>query len=377
MEYLKELRMNRIHYAGPSITEVEQAVIKEVMHEQNWYCEPYKCVESFEKEFAAFHDRKYALMTTNCTSALFLTLKALGIGPGDEVIVPDLTWIASVSPVVALGATPVFVDVTKDWVVDVEKVERAVTRKTAAVIAVDLYGNMPNYEKLIKELEPIPVFEDAAEAFGSQQFQKRAGSFGYASVFSFHRTKTLTTGEGGMLLTDNDGLYYDCKRLRDSGREACCSYTIKKHSMKYLPTNLQGALGYAQLQRAGQLIQIKRHILATYREALKGLAVRLNHEPESTINGAWVTGVNWDRNVYDIESNEMEQKLLEYNIPAKRFFRPLSLQPVFMRDPQSICVEASRLYQFSITLPSAMNLTDKQLHYVAGKFRKILERAKR
>ena len=161
-------------------------------------------------------------MTPNCTTAIHLILTALGIGEGDEVILPECTWIASEAPVTYLKATPVFCDIERDnWCLCPESLEKAITAKTKAIIVVDLFGNMPSMELIqsIAGKNSIPLIEDAAEALGSKYNGTRAGKFGIGSVFSFHRTKTLTTGEGGMLILDDDKLFERCMFLRDHGRD--------------------------------------------------------------------------------------------------------------------------------------------------------------
>src|SRR5262245_7113825 len=198
-------RSGTIHMAGPWVTEVEIEACIDAL--RDWYDEPYWYCENFEAEFARYHDRKYALMTPNCTSAIHLTLKALGIGPGDEVIAPDCTWIGSVAAVSYLGAKLVLADVDSEtWCITAESIESRITAKTKAIIVVDLYGNMPDWDAItaLAARHGIPVLEDAAESIGSLYKGVRAGKFGIASVFSFHRTKTLTTGEGGMVVIDDE-----------------------------------------------------------------------------------------------------------------------------------------------------------------------------
>mgnify|MGYP003654197084 CR=1 FL=1 len=194
-----------ISMAGTHITELEEQYVLDALW-NGWYGDKkYYYCEKLQEEFSNYHSRKYALMTTNCTSAIHLLLAGLEIGPGDEVIVPECTWIASVSPVTYLGAKPVFCDIDRDnWCIDPKSVLDALTSRTKAVIAVDLFGNMPNMEKLEKICKDNNLFliEDAAEALGSVYRGRKAGNFGIGSTFSFHNTKTMSTGEGGMLLLE-------------------------------------------------------------------------------------------------------------------------------------------------------------------------------
>jgi len=188
--------MKKIYPFGPSITENELKTVEDALI-NGWRDEPYKYVEKFQNEFAAYHGRKFGIMTPNCTSAIHLLLLGLGIKEGDEVIVPEATWIATAAPVVYLGAKPVFCDIEKEnWCLDPKSVEKNITKKTKAIIAVDLHGNMPNMTELLRiaKKNKIYLIEDSAQALGSVYKGKKAGSFGIGSVFSFHRSKTIATG---------------------------------------------------------------------------------------------------------------------------------------------------------------------------------------
>ncbi|MBM3484670.1 MAG: DegT/DnrJ/EryC1/StrS family aminotransferase, partial [Alphaproteobacteria bacterium] len=263
-----------IFAAGPSITQIEvNAVLDAVSN--GWYERSYDYCERFQRDFAAYHGRRYALMTPNCTTAIHLLLAGLGLGEGDEVIAPECTWIGSTAGISYQRATPVFCDIEPDtWCIDPASVERAITPRTKAIIAVDLFGNMPRMELLqaIADRHGVPLIEDAAEAVGSTYRGRKAGSFGIASTFSFHRTKTITTGEGGMLLLDDDRLFERCSFLRDHGRRKDGpAYWNFEVTFKYMPFNVQAALGWAQLQRIEELVSIKRHHLQTYRSLLAGV----------------------------------------------------------------------------------------------------------
>ena len=199
--------MEKIQMAGPWITNTEKNIVSQMM-ENGW--DNYEYVEKFEKDFALWHERNFCLMTPCCTHAIHLLLLSLGITEGDEVIVPECTWTGSVAPITYCRATPVFADIDEmNWCISPSSIENLITKKTKAIIAVDLYGNMPDMDELIKiSLKyGIHLIEDAAEALGSTYKGVRAGKFGVAGVHSFHRTKTMTTGEGGALLIDDEYLY--------------------------------------------------------------------------------------------------------------------------------------------------------------------------
>ncbi|MDI6740699.1 MAG: DegT/DnrJ/EryC1/StrS family aminotransferase, partial [Candidatus Edwardsbacteria bacterium] len=283
----------QIYMAGPWITDHEIRVVEDCMR-NGWY--NYQYVEKFQREFAAYHGRKYGIMTPNCTMAIHLVLAALGVKEGDEVIVPENTWIATAAPVTYLRASPVFCDIDPvHWCLDPSSVERSITPSTKAIIPVDVFGNMPLMDELLALAghHGIPVIEDSAESLGSTYKGIKAGKFGVASVFSFHRTKTVVTGEGGMLLVDDDALYQRCMFLRDHGRKATGpAYYNYEVTFKYMPFNLQAAMGYAQFQRIGELLQKKRLILEGYKQRLSDIEdIAFNPEPEGGVNGAWITAL--------------------------------------------------------------------------------------
>ena len=231
---------NEIYMAGPSVTQADEEIVLDALR-NGWYGKnAYKYVELFEAEFAKYHNRAHALMTPNCTSAIHLLLKGLNIHEGDEIIVPECTWIATAAPIHYQRAKIVFADIDPiNWCLTPETIEARITSKTKAVIVVDLYGNMPDMDaiKAVCDKHGIYLIEDAAEALGSKYKDVKAGKFGVGSVFSFHRTKTLTTGEGGMLLIDDEQLYQRCKFLRDHGRKPGSYYNTEITGMKKANTD--------------------------------------------------------------------------------------------------------------------------------------------
>lgn len=369
--------MKKIDMMGPWITEHEIRTVDDAM--RDWYDEPYKYCEAFQKEFAEFHSRKHALMTPNCTSAIHLLLTALGIKEGDEVILPECTWIATGAGITYLGATPVFCDIDPvDWCLDPDSVKKSITTRTKAIIVVDLFGNMPRMDELhaISNDHKIPLIEDAAEALGSKYRGIRAGKFGIGSVFSFHRTKTLVTGEGGMLLLDDDALFERCAFLRDHGRkpdgEMYYNYEV---TYKYMPFNIQAAIGYAQLQRIEELIEKKRWIFSKYKEGLAELNdIQLNAEPEHIYNGVWST-VMVIGEKYNLTRQDFISLMAKNEIPLRPFFYPLSSLPAYP-NMQAICQPKNpHAYNISprgINLPGALNLTEDQIEHVCINIKKNL-----
>jgi len=366
--------------AGPWITEHEIKVVEDCMR-NGWY--NYGYVEKFQSEFAAYHGRKFGIMTPNCTHAIHLLLTAMGIQDGDEVILPECTWIASGAGVTYLRATPVFCDIDPvHWCIDPASVERAITPRTKAIIAVDIFGNMPDWDRLaeISRRHGIPLIDDSAEALGSTYRGVRAGKFGVGSVFSFHRTKTVVTGEGGMLLLDDEKLYERCMFLRDHGRKpdgpAYYNYEV---TYKYMPFNLQAAMGYAQFQRMDELIGKKRWIFERYKKNLSDIdEIMFNPEPDQGFNSVWITALLIGKR-YKLGKLDMIERMKALGAPARPFFYPLSSLPAYpgqeavyrARNPVAYDV-CSR----GVNLPGALLLTEEQIDFVCEAVRKVLaERA--
>ena len=351
--------------AGPSITKHEEEIVLDAVR-NGWYGKTaYYYVETFELEFAKYHNRKYALMTPNCTTSLHLLLAGLGIGEGDEVIAPDCTWVGSVAGITYQRATTVFADIDPiHWCLTPESIERAITPKTKAVIVVDLFGNMPDYDgiQVVCDKHNIILIEDAAEALGSVYKGVRAGKFGIGSTFSFHRTKTITTGEGGMLLLDDEKLYQRCKFLRDHGRQPG-TYFNTEVTFKYMPFNVQAALGYAQFQRIEELVEKKRWIWKGFGERLKNIPdILINPEPADGINGVWATALVFGES-HNMTREKALNEIAKIGLPARPFFYPLTSLPAFNREVEGreknpVAYDVSSR---GINLPCALNLTDDDL----------------
>lgn len=363
--------MEHIPVAGPWITQKEIDYVTDAVTNA-WYSNANIYYERFEKAFAAYVGRKYAISLPSCTSALHLALLSLGIGIGDEVIVPDITWIATSAPINYVGATPVFADIdAKSWCLSAESFAERITPKTKAVILVDLYGNMPDMDAIIKiaKNNNIAIIEDAAEAIGSEYKGKKAGSFGEVSTFSFHGSKTLTTGEGGMLVTDRFDIYERCLFLRDHGRDPGGKmFWNNEVAYKYKMSSMQAALGLAQLERIEELIDRKRQIFGWYKEALNDVSnISLNHETQHIKNTYWMVTAILDQKL-GISKEEVIDRLKNKNIDSRPFFYPLSTLPAYQeletkyKGSNSVALAIS---PFGVNLPSSLTLTPEQVQYIA------------
>ena len=373
-----------IPVAGPSITAHEVDLVSRAV-ESAWYEHANDVVAEFEHSFAAAVGRRHAITLPSCTSALHLALAGLDIGAGDEVIVPDATWIATSAPIDYVSAEPVFVDVDPTtWCVDPAAVESAITPRTRAVIAVDLYGGMPDIDALaaLCDRHGIALIEDAAEAIGSAFHGRPAGSFGVASTFSFHGSKTLTTGEGGMLVTDDDRLHQRALVLRDHGRQAGdTQFRNREVAFKYKMSSLQAALGQAQLDRLDELVDAKRQVFSWYREGLApllddGLA-ELNAEPPATRNSYWMSTLVLDPSI-GLSSEDLGRRLGEEDISTRPFFHPLSSLDAYAGRPGAASAHtpvAARLGETGINLPSALRLTSDEVARVCDQVQLVVRDA--
>lgn len=372
--------MLSIPVAGPSITDREVALVAEAAR-GDWYGDAGKFVAQFERRFAEYVGRRHAVALPSCTSGLHLALAALGVGPGDEVIVPETTWIATAAPISYVGATPVFADVDpQTWCLDPTSFRAAVTPRTKAVIPVDLYGGMPDFAALQAAADEagVAMIEDAAEAIGSEYAARKAGAFGLASVFSFHGSKTLTTGEGGMLVTDDDALLQRIHILRDHGRRpGDVSFFNAEVGFKYKMTGLQAALGLGQLERIDELVRRKREIFCWYRDALADLPdVFLNVEPPHTLNSYWMSTLLLGRR-HALSGGELQARLAARGIATRPFFHPLSSLPAYASAASAVGARERNPVAYDVSprgvnLPSALSLTQEQVAYVCGELRACL-----
>ncbi|MBI4807407.1 MAG: DegT/DnrJ/EryC1/StrS family aminotransferase [Nitrosomonadales bacterium] len=356
----------RIFYTKPSITEKEVEYATDAAR-NGWGDRCYEYINRFEEAFKKHLGVKYAIATSSCTGALHMGMAALGIGPGDEVIMADTNWIATASPIVHLGAKPVFVDILPDsWCLDPAQVEKAITPRTKAIVAVHLYGNLCELDELlaIGEKHGIPVIEDAAEAIGSVYHGKRVGSIGKFGAFSFHGTKTLTTGEGGMFVTNDAELYEHVLTLSNHGRARgqTKQFWPDMVGFKYKMSNIQAAIGCAQIERIEELTQRKRAIFAHYRNRLTVLpGLSMNPEPADTVNGAWMPTAVFDAGT-GIAREQLQAAFAEENIDARVFFWPLSSLPPF--EAVSGNVHAYQIPGKAINLPSYHDITENELDRV-------------
>lgn len=360
---------HRVLYTKPSITVLETELATDAAA-HGWGERCYDYILRFEREFGAYLGTPFAISTSSCTGALHMGLAALGIGVGDEIILADTNWVATVAPIVHLGATPVFVDIDRtSWCIDAQAAEKAITPRTRAILVTHLYGNLADMDALLAlgEKAGIPIVEDGAEAIGSVWHGGRqAGSMGRFATFSFHGTKTLTTGEGGMFVTSDAALYERVLTLSNHGRARgqVKQFWPDMIGFKYKMSNIQAAIGCAQLQRIEELVGRKRAILAQYRAQLSGLrGVTLNPEPAGTVNGAWMPTAVFSQDS-GVTRENMQAAFAEANVDARVFFHPLSELPMFEARREN--VHAWDIPGRAINLPSYHDMTDDDIARVCA-----------
>ena len=312
---------------GPHISKIDQQYVSRAMKLENWYNKPYYFVEKFEKDFAKYCERKFCLLTPNCTSAIHLFLHSLNLKKNDEIIIPESTWIATASPAFQTKAKVKFCDINENnFCISLDSIKKLVSKNTKVIISVNVYGNMPDYKNLIKYCKKMNIIllEDAAESLGSSINKRKAGSFGDASVFSFHRTKTITTGEGGALVLNNNKIFKRCRMLRDHGRHPWTKdFFNEEFSFKYMPSNLQASLACSQLKKIRLLLKLKRNIFLNYKFHLKEIEkeILMNQDNEKIINSCWSITIFFKKSkIKTIE--KIKNTLIKNNFFPRPFFIP-------------------------------------------------------
>ena len=367
--------MKRIPINRPSISNLEITYVDDAIR-NGWGERCYDYLYKFESDFSSFLGTKHAHATSSCTGAIHLALMALGIKAGDEVIIPEITWIASVSPVLYIGAKPVFVDVLNDtWCIDPVSIRNSITDKTKAIIVVHVYGNLCEMDEIMKIAKEfnLVVIEDAAEALGSVYKGKKAGSIGSVGVFSFHGTKTMTTGEGGILVTNDPEVYAKAKILNDHGRNPLDPdnqmFWMRDYGYKYKMSNLQAALGCAQLNRIEELLNKKREIFYWYKKLLENVPCQLNPEYENTKNSYWLPTVIFEKSI-NFNRTKFFEFMNKMGIDSRPFFFPLSKLPMFQNLEQNKI--AYDVYERGINLPSYHELKFEDAEKIVEHIKKFI-----
>ncbi len=375
VDYASLGRSHRFPVAEPVLGGREAEYVAECM-QTGWISSQGRFVRRFEELFSEYHSGMEAVAVSNGTVAIHLALVALGIGPGDEVIVPDFTFAATASAVVHAGATPVFVDVDREsWLMNVEAVEAAVTPKTKAILPVHLYGVPCDMQALraLAQQHHLLIIEDCAEALGASLHEKPVGVFGDAGTFSFFGNKTLTTGEGGMVIFRDPEVAARARVLRDHGMSTERKYWHEVIGYNYRLTNLQAAIGVAQMERLPKILAKKSEMDRVYRDALKTVeGVRF---PEVVTGGdpvCWLFTFLVDV-VMGMSRDDLAERLLRNGIDSRPVFQPLHEMPAFSGFAQGKEFPVTRdLAERGMSLPSSISLDSEEIRHIARTVRRIL-----
>jgi perosamine synthetase len=360
--------------AEPDIGELEIEYVTDAVR-SGWVSSLGRYVEEFERGFAEFCRTRHAVSTANGTVALHLTLAALGIGPGDEVIVPTLTFIATASAVIYAGAVPVFVDSEPHtWCLNPAAVERAITPRTRAIIPVHLYGHPADMDPILDSASRhnLIVIEDAAESHGATYKGRMTGGLGNAGIFSFYGNKLITSGEGGMLVTNDSALADRANFLHDHAMRPETRYYHSEIGYNYRITNLQAALGLAQLRRAPELIARKRQIMGWYREFLGDREdLKLNPSMPWAESSFWMVCALLPSR---LDPASMMTELRASGIDSRPFFKPLHrLPPLRKYDSGAVFPVAEDLSRRGISLPCGVKLNRQDVEFICSRIKIALD----
>jgi perosamine synthetase len=358
----------KIPVAEPEIGEAELKNVVEAV-KSGWVSSKGPFIEKFEEKFSSYIGLKYGISTSNGTTALHLALAALEIKRGDEVIVPDLTFASVANVVIYTGAKPVFVDSHPEyWCIDPSKLEEKITKKTRAIIPVHLYGHPCNMDSIMETAKDhnLYVIEDCAESHGAKYKGRKVGTFGDIACFSFYGNKIITTGEGGMCLTKNEDLAEKIRVFRDHGMDTKKKYWHQVIGFNYRMTNLQAALGVAQLKKIDNFIEKKRKIAKTYNSFLKNVqGVTLHPEMPWAKNVYWLYSILIDAKKYGINRDDLMEKLAQKGIETRHFFYPMHIMPPYKRYAINCRFHvAEKLSSSGINLPSSVKLKEEEIHEV-------------
>jgi perosamine synthetase len=362
--------------AGPSITGLEKKYVNDAVS-NGWNSNWNNYLVALEKELKFFFKSKYAIPTSSCTGGMHLILKALGVKKGDEVIVPDITWVATASVVKYVGAKPIFVDVDRNsWTMCPISLKKKITKKTKVIMPVHTYGHPCKMDEIMKvaKQKKIHVVEDAAPAIGATYKNKLVGTYGIASAFSFQGAKLLVAGEGGVIITSNTKLAIKIKQLAAHGRtlkKNKSTFWIEKIGYKYAMSNIQAALCLAQVKRIKELIAKRRKIFKWYSFYLKKFDnIQLNEEVYPAKSIYWMTSIFIKDSKKRVKAEYLSKKLKEKFIDTRPVFPSISTYPMWKSKNNFFSKELSK---YSLNLPSGHNLKRRDVKYICEKIVEVLK----
>jgi len=367
------MRTERLYLSAPNVSDLEIQYVAGALR-SGWVSPTGPELKGFEQDIAEFVGVAHAVALSSGTAALHLGLKYLGVGPGDTVVVPTLTFGATAFAVTYVGAEPVFVDVEEtSWNLDPESLETLLSEYSRrgqmpkAIITVDLFGRPANYESIcsIANEYEVPILEDAAEALGASSGSKNAGSFGAAGVLSFNGNKIMTTSGGGMLVTESLEMADKVRFWSTQSREAQPWYEHEEVGYNYRLSNILAALGRAQLQRLPEMVERRRHITKCYASGLDAVpGVQVIGDPPWGCGNSWLTTVRFDAEMYPEAATHIRLALEQVNIESRPIWKPLHIQPVFSRSRAHLTGVAERLFCESLCLPSGVVTSDSDINEI-------------
>lgn len=360
----------------PFISEKELEYVADCL-KTNWISSKGKYIEEFEERFAHYCGCRYGVSTTSGTTALHLAVASLGIGRGDEVIVPTFTMISTVFAIIYAGAKPVLIDSQLEtWNIDVSKIEGEITPRTKAILPVHIYGHPCDMEPILDMAVRygLYVIEDAAEAHGAEYKGKTVGGIGDIGCFSFYANKIITTGEGGMIVTNNQGIADRARSLKDLAFSKERRFLHTDLGFNYRMTNIQAAIGLAQFSRIDELVERRRRNAHLYSSLLKDTeGIRLPVEKDWAKNVYWMYSILIEEG-FGVDRDELTHRLSEKGIETRTFFTPMHQQPVFtdmgLFEGASYPV-AEELSRRGMYLPSGSGLSGEQIKRVCDVIKQI------
>jgi perosamine synthetase len=356
----------KIPVATPELSGNERKYVLEAL-DSGWISSNGAYIERFEQSFADYLGVRHAMTCCNGTAAVHLALMAVGVGPGDEVIVPTFTFVATANAVIYTGAVPVFVDCDPEtWNLDPARIESLITPRTKVIVTVPLYGHPCDMDP-IREIAiryGLRVVEDAAEALGAAYKGKRCGTLGDIATFSLYGNKTITTGEGGIVVTDDDDLAARVRLLKGQGMDPNQRYWFLVLGFNYRMTNIQAAIGLAQLERIDEFLAKRRQVAAWYKEALTGIEwIALPIVRDYAEHGWWMFSVLIDDDG-SMKRDDVIAALSVEGVDTRPFFYPIHTLPMYA-NCQTECPVAEHIAARGINLPTFVGLTEENVNYIA------------
>jgi perosamine synthetase len=363
--------MSKIFLEDPNLGDLEKKYLIEAI-DTNWVSTLGPFVPEFEERFARYIGAKKAVSTQSGTAALHMALYQLGIGEGDEVIVPSLTFVATINPILYVGAKPVIVDVDPiTWNIDPQEIRKAITKKTKAIIPVHLYGSVCHIDEImdIARENKLLVIEDATESLGATYKGRQTGTFGDFGCFSFNGNKLITTGGGGMIAINDEKQAEHIKFLINQARDASQGYYHPEVGFNYRMTNIEASLGLAQLERIDKFLEKKREFRKIYQEVFNDLPyIKFQKEYDNVEGSWWLTCIKIEK---EIDISNLMIKLEEKGILSRRIFIPVCEMPYLKKYSKS-CPNAYEIYKKGICLPSSTLNEEKDIKEAALIIREVL-----